>query len=201
MKQVITLVIITTMFAFAKNLHAQNVGIGTNNPRSKLEVNGTCRIDTIKTSITSKKVLVQDSATGNIGYIPIDSFKSSSGSGTTLPTVYYAENDSVTSTTSGTPITRITLTLQPGTYLISGWTETYNDTYNGGSNSCLVDDLGHTIGHGTPWSTFHQWGTWCISKKITITVATTYYLQWYSYDPPSSTCFVRNARIVALRCQ
>lgn len=199
MKQLITFVMIIALFAIAQKLSAQNVGIGTSNPRSKLEINGTCRIDTIKISTTSKKVLVQDSITGNIAYIPLDSIKSSSA--VILPMVYYAENDSITSTASGTPITRLTITLQPGTYLISGWTETYNDTYNGGSNSCLVDNFGHTIGHGTPWSTFHQWGTWCISKKITITVATTYYLQWYSYDPPSSICFIRNARISAVRCQ
>jgi hypothetical protein len=178
-------------------LGAQNVGIGTSNPRSKLEVNGTLRVDTIKLSLLSKKILVQDSATGNVGYIPLDSVKSTSSSSTSSNTLFYAENDTQTYTASDTPVTRISLILQPGTYLISAYCEIYNTSYLYGASAKLQGG-GVTIAETRPWSGNNDFTGCFTMKKITIVVTTRYDLQWYS-DNSRTNSVIQRARISAIK--
>lgn len=178
---------------YAMNCNAQNVGIGTSNPRSKLEVNGSVRIDTVKTSLKSRKIVVIDSTTNEIAYIPIDSFKTNLSS---LPTVYYVENDSVAveSTSSLNPQTRITITVPAGNYIIEAYCEVYNDAYVPGVLVILTDGL-NIIGSSVPYGYTAMYGHWSTRKKVNLTSVTTYYLKWSCAQNGSGNSYIRNSRI------
>lgn len=119
-----------------------------------------------------------------------------------IPIVYYAENDSVDSTQSAIAITRISLTLPPGTYLLNAYCELYNSSYIAGVEAVLTDGT-NVIGASYPWSgyEFRNFAGWSAMKKITISDTTTYYLKWNSVDPPGTDAFIRFARISAMLCQ
>ncbi len=68
----IVLTIITLVMPFFSN--AQMVGIGTSNPRSTLEINGSVRIDSVK-PITNPKRIAVLSDSNTVDYIPADTLK------------------------------------------------------------------------------------------------------------------------------
>lgn len=193
--------LLLALFSFATHfLYSQNVGIGTANPRSKLEINGTLRVDTIKPSLNSKKVVVVDSATGNLGYIPVDSLKSSGSGGPSV--FYYVENDTPTSVSvsSATPQTKVSITIPPGNYLIQSYCEVYNDNYVPGVFVKLTDGS-NTLASSVPYAYNGMYGSWCVLKKISVSSNSTYYLQWSCAQNNSGNSFIRNARISAIKIQ
>lgn len=171
---------------------SQNVGIGTSVPRSKLEINGTLRIDTIKASVNSKKVLVQDSATGNVGYISIDSIKNS-----LAETIYYAENDVLDTTTSlRIPKVRLSISVPPGKYKVEAYTETNDNNYLQSVRVWVQVDS-DTLGSGSPRESPSDFGVWNLLKLITLSNSSIIYLYWQNNE--ISVASIRRTRLFITR--
>jgi hypothetical protein len=126
---------------------AQGVGIGTTNPQATLHVAGTVRIDTVKTVTATKRIAVLDSL-GVLQSIPFDTLKKLT-QGSFIPVMYYVENESTASLTTASFQTRVSLTLQPGIYMVWVYFEGFNSSSNAGVRAMLLQ--GSTeIAYGEP---------------------------------------------------
>ena len=181
---------------------AQNVGIGTSNPRAKLHVAGDLRIDSLRQISSSRvrKILTIDSSNGTVSYTPLDTLKGLLGSGGGISfsgLVFFSENAvQATTTTSTTPQTRVSVTLGPGTYIIWASCEFANNYWYSGTFGVLTDGVTR-FGDSNPYA--NSWAPWGATKVATITTTTTFSLQWYVWSGSVGT--IQNARITALKIQ
>ncbi len=189
------LLVASLLVGFHQVTHAQGVGVGTATPQAKLHVAGNVRIDTATTVLLTKRIATLDSL-GVVHSMPFDSLKKQFGGATGL-TAYSQEVDAMTSTTSNVPQVRVTLTLPPGTYLITGYFEAFNSNLDAGVRATFREGV-RELGYGIVWSNSSTFGTWSSTGIVSPTVSTEYVLLWSSW-PAGTTSYIRRARIIALK--
>ena len=167
------------------------VGINTNTPQATLHVAGTMRIDSVQLAVHTERILVLDSQ--NIVHtISADSFAKSS------PIVsYYAEAETIASTSSSVLQTRVSLVVPPGRYLLSAYCEAYNTSIASGVRAQVNEGVTE-IAYGALYSDQNTFSPWSMMRCVTVAVPTTYTLLWGSW-PAGNTSFIRRARLVALK--
>lgn len=178
------------------------VGINTSHPAATLHVAGTFRVDTAAPVPTTGRFAVFDSA-GMLRSLSADSIRNfvpaSLSAAQSLPLVYYAEDESPTSTTTSVLQTRVTLTLLPGTYLLFGYFEAYNPQVASGVRGQLNEDTTE-LSYGALYSDVNTYSPWSTMRWVSPSVPTTYRLMWASW-PAGHPSFIRRARLCAIKIQ
>lgn len=169
----------------------QGVGIGTANPQAKLHVAGTVRIDTA-TRVTTTKDLASLDSLGIIHRFSIDSLKKQ-----LTQTMYYQEVNPIGTTTSTNSQSRVTVTLPPGTYILFGYAEIMNSTYDAGVRMWLFEGATE-IAYAVPYSNSSTYGSWSVFRIVSPTVTTSYVLGYSSW-PGGTTSSIRRARLCATK--
>jgi hypothetical protein len=170
---------------------AQGVGIGTANPRAKLHVAGDLRIDSVKNLLNPKRIAVLDTS-GIIYSLSIDSFSAKVQS-------YYAEVETPTNTSTSVLQPRVSITVPPGTYLLTAYFEGYNPSIPSGVRG-EVTEGSVEIAYGALYSDVNTYSPWNMMKRVVPAVTTTYTLLWASW-PSGNPSYIRRARINALKIQ
>ena len=186
-----TFLVITFQCVMWCVVDAQGVGIGTANPQAKLHVAGTVRIDTATRVTTTKDLAVFDSL-GVVHRFSVDSIKKQS-----TQTFYYQEVNSIATTTSTSYQSRVTITLPPGTYMVYGYAEIMNSTYDAGVRTWLFEGATE-LAYAVPYSNSSTFGSWSVFRMVTPAVTTTYILGYSSW-PGGTTSSIRRARLYAIK--
>lgn len=113
---------------------------------------------------------------------------------------FYIESDSTQFTNDpGVPITKMTFSLPPGTYLLSAYCEISNSSHLCVTRIRLVDQNNDEIAWGNPYSRDVYYSPWSMFKQVTLSMPTTYYLQWWTTEYAGS--YMRRARMSAIKMQ
>lgn len=173
-------------------LHAQGVGIGTSYPKATLHVAGTVRVDSARVISRSQRFAVFDSV-GEMRSLMMDSLKNQLG----LLNYQSKEVIGTAGTTSSSPQSRVTLTLDPGIYIVFAYCEVFNTSVDAGTRVWLHE--GSTeIAFGVAYSNTSTFGSWTAFRVVNPTAITSYVLSYSSW-PAGTTSQIRRVRLCAIK--
>ena len=111
--------------------------------------------------------------------------------------LYYCENDTLTTRTLFQfPVTRLSLTIPPGNYILTAYGELSNSGYSP-DRGIWIELNGVRMGGMSNYLTSPDFGSWSFMKKITITENSNLNVLWQGADGVSST--IQNTRLLAVK--